>query len=359
MVRPRLVEEGKPLTECHTSDEDDEDHEMDLEEEAPETPAAVGNAASASAEAAPTSSLLRALGGKLPPTRRPKSHKRPTHIEIGEEQHHLAPEPLSEPPSEPEPPSAPEPAHAFTMDHHHPWTNSNHTMTMSRATHTRTHIEIGADDRPTERMQGVVVHSTPLPLVVVDGANVAYAYAQALHPNHNNGRLEPDVRGLAVVAAFFPDQLVRLRVVLPASFVRAKPRTNDPSQNNALMQTDRLEILQTLQRDGKLVPSPPTDDDDAYCLTIAQREIRKGRAPAFVLSNDFFRDAQARDNTGQLKHWLSNGVDASTGPGRISYTFCDLGQLDDYGDAVLDLVPNPRHPLIAWMETNATRHPPS
>lgn len=219
------------------------------------------------------------------------------------------------------------------------------------------HYEVGADYRSTERMEGVEDHSIPLPLVVLDGANVAYAYAHAQEEHfHRSGKVEPDVRGLSVACAYF-DNFCRVRVVLPASFMRAKPRAGDRSNTaNAWMETDRFEILQQLQQQGKIVASPPTDDDDAYCLTIAQREnlraaqTRNGQGPAFVFSNDMFRDAQERDASGRLKDWLTDGDRPEIGPGRISFTFVDLGRKDDHGDPIFDLMPNPRHPLIAWIE---------
>ena len=57
-----------------------------------------------------------------------------------------------------------------------------------------------------------------------------------------------------------------------------------------------------------------------------------------------------RDSSGSLKKWLNNGASKDNGPGRISYAFCDLGNIDDFGDQVLDFVPNPRHPLVIWTE---------
>jgi hypothetical protein len=69
-----------------------------------------------------------------------------------------------------------------------------------------------------------------------------------------------------------------------------------------------------------------------------------------VLSNDMFRDAQGRDSTGQVRAWLTAGHSKDTGPGRISFAFCDMGTMNDYGETELDIVPNPRHPLVAWIE---------
>jgi len=137
------------------------------------------------------------------------------------------------------------------------------------------------------------------------------------------------------------------------------------------MHTDQLDVLHELLQEGLVVASPPTDDDDAYVLTIAQREnARRNLQPhgvasgaGYVLSNDLFRDAQARDTTGTLKQWLNEGLPSTTGssnsghgalgidgPGRISFAFGDMGRIDDHGEKELDFIPNPRHPLVAWIE---------
>ena len=145
------------------------------------------------------------------------------------------------------------------------------------------------------------------------------------------------------------------------------------------MLTPQLEILQELQSQNRLCLSPPTDDDDAYAITIARKEDKKAKnrrmevqnsslnetkdaqalEGAFVLSNDMFRDAMDRDNSGELREWLcdhrsgkdidKNGTFLS---GRISFSFCNVGSIDDYGDPVLDFLPNPRHQLIATIEKN-------
>jgi hypothetical protein len=246
-------------------------------------------------------------------------------------------------------------------------------------------------------MEGVEDHGDRPALIVIDGANVAYAYGQALGGADEVGTplrraattaaaVVPDVRGILVALRYFASAGLRVRVVLPASWVRAKPRDGDVDRTNAMMDTDQVEAMRELQHHRVLVTAPPADDDDSYALTIARRENAR-RAPgvgggggvgvgvgggrAYVLSNDWFRDAQRRDGTGQLAAWLNRGaVDdevtatagggngaalspASTGtagPGRISYTFCDLGTMDDHGDRRLDIIPNPRHPLVAWIE---------
>lgn len=144
------------------------------------------------------------------------------------------------------------------------------------------------------------------------------------------------------------------------TFIRWSNNNSHHSSTNNETTTNKLKILQALKSQGLLVASPPTDDDDAYALTIARREEQRslkrpppqtGEGPGFVLSNDLFRDAQQRDDSGTLKEWLTNGRQKSTiGPGRISYTFGDMGTMNDRGEHVFDFLPNPRHPLINWME---------
>ncbi|KAL7557747.1 hypothetical protein ACA910_006221 [Epithemia clementina (nom. ined.)] len=231
------------------------------------------------------------------------------------------------------------------------------------------HFEIGAP-APTERMEGVELGAMG-PLVVIDGANVAYAYADALgagyddsYRNHRSRRLEPNVVGIQVACQYFwqhaATSSVRVLVVLPASYVNAKPR--DGKSTNALMETDQWELLQQLKQDGKLVLAPPTDDDDAYVLTIALREWTRQQQQqqqskehplllgAYCLSNDLFRDALERNP--RVREWLqANNHTTTVGSGgRISFAFVDMGQVDDHGQRILDIVPNPRHELILWME---------
>jgi hypothetical protein len=237
------------------------------------------------------------------------------------------------------------------------------------------------DDRPLVRMEGVEDLGTKLPLIVLDGANVAYAYGTALsgldaatttavtnHNNNFNNKPEPDVQGIKVATDYFQQAGFRVLVVLPQYWLQSKPRSGDSyhygtansnTNNNAKMETPQLEILNDLKAKGLIVASPPTDDDDAYALTIARREearslkLRQGEGPGFVLSNDLFRDAQLRDGGDvELRDWLKEGRHKSVGPGRISYTFGDMGTMNDRGEKILDFVPNPRHPLIVWMETN-------
>jgi hypothetical protein len=282
--------------------------------------------------------------------------------------------------------------------------------------------EDGTRTMEVVRMEGVEDHSVLPPLVVIDGANVAYEYGShaggspGRGPSTGGGRVRnkrsggagvADARGLLVASAYFLRQGVRVKVVLPSSWFRRKPNPRDDDRTNAMMQTEEQDVIHELRRLGLLVASPPTDDDDAYAIALARRESARvaaryrlhhhslhhagkleddpnhllpfpsQRGGAFVLSNDLFRDAQQRDPS--LRSWLDSGdADLATGtsaearrsslssaalasspvgacPGRISYTFADLGSMDDRGEPCFDFVPNPRHPLIAWSERQIRR----
>lgn len=241
-----------------------------------------------------------------------------------------------------------------------PAATNTRKSTSSPPTVVQTSYTIGSTDesQPSsaiEKMEGVEDQGYKPPMVVLDGANVAHAYAGALSGVQlKNGKPEPDSTGIRVVVDYFEAAGVRTLVVLPQYWFRSKPKPGD-LQWNAKMETPQLEVLNGLKEKGLIVSSPPTDDDDAYALTISRREEtrslrRKGEGPGFVLSNDMFRDAQARDTTGALKHWLTKGRNDTIGPGRISYSFADMGTMNDHGERILDFVPNPRHPLVIWME---------
>jgi hypothetical protein len=241
------------------------------------------------------------------------------------------------------------------------------------------------------RMEGVEDHGVPSPLVVIDGANVAYEYVSSSSSSPGAGTRSgaSDARGMLVAAEYFEGLSLRVRVVLPASWFRRKPNEGDPDRSNAAMHTEQTDALLELKRRGLLVASPPADDDDAYALALARREaarvssryksllLQQGPPQdddipthlggAFVVSNDWFRDAQRRDST--LRPWLERGevlpsddrtraalspsssvASSPLCPGRISYTFADLGAMDDGGEPLLDFVPNPRHPFVSWAE---------
>lgn len=198
-----------------------------------------------------------------------------------------------------------------------------------------------------ERMEGVIPLDGKEPLVVMDGANVAYAYADAMSAVTGTNKREPDYRGLLVAANYFLQWDIRVIIVLPAPWFRLKPRAGDTNSDNALMLTEKVEALNALKDKGLLVAAPPRDDDDAYALTIARREHARAKergeqGGGHVLSNDMFRDAMARD--ADLEQWLQREW------GRISFAFCDLGTMNDHGQTELDFIPNPRHPMVSDIE---------
>ena len=81
-----------------------------------------------------------------------------------------------------------------------------------------------------ERMEGVISLDAKEPLVVMDGANVAYAYADAMaSAGTTNNKPEPDCRGLQVAANYFLQSGIRVLIVLPAPWFRLKPRAGDTS----------------------------------------------------------------------------------------------------------------------------------
>lgn len=201
-----------------------------------------------------------------------------------------------------------------------------------------------------EKMEGVIDLSEKPPLCVLDGANLAYAYAKAGQGGSSlsaeQSKPDPDTKGIEVACNYFESAGIRVLAVLPATWT---------------CRENHQHVLKKLEEKGYLVESPSRDDDDAYAITIARREDAKaqqrGDGPGYIMSNDMFRDAQGRskEETGNddLKVWLTEGStleSGKTGPGRISFAFLDTGSLDDHGDKILDIMPNPRHPLIQFVE---------
>jgi len=245
-------------------------------------------------------------------------------------------------------------------------------------------------DDQTERMEIDDIHLQRLPIVIMDGANVAYAYAQATGTpstslnatSCNKNSVEPNFLGIEIAVSFFLKAGCRVQVVVPQYFLRRKPRDGNNHSANALAPSPQLDILNKLRDQNILCCSPPTDDDDSYCIAIARRIDAKFCARrkesslssyaqthwstsndltsiggAFILSNDLFRDAQRREMSGDLTQWLG-GEDGMGLPKRVSYSFAELGSINKYGDLQLDFVPNPRHPLVATIDRLNRQHNP-
>ena len=298
--RPRLVEEGVPIGSTnHRFEEDEDDVNMSMDMEQNDHPTI-------------RSSLASALG-ETSASSKPRQTRPNFRITIGEDQgnHSL----IQSMPQNHEDGIAPARPISYQV------------VRTPAANHKQEEVV---------RMEGVQVHTLRQPMVVLDGANIAFAYGNAEQQGTN---AVPNVRGILVAVQYWKRCSLRVLVVLPQPWM-------DPRKGN-------VEILGSIA--GMLVTPPSRDDDDAYALQLAWREnVRAVRpngqieGPAYVLSNDMFRDAQARDE--RLRQWLQVGIDESLGIGRISYTFADAGQFDDHGDPILDFIPNPRHPLVLWAE---------
>ena len=253
------------------------------------------------------------------------------------------------------------------LDHPPPTatTASSYTIGGIPAPPIASHDHHADNDGGVEKMTGVIDLSVKPPVVVLDGANLAYAYDKAWQGNSSlvasQKRPEPDARGIVVACQYFLTAGIRVLAIVPATMLHREPHQS---------------ILAPLEPKGILVPAPPRDDDDAYAITIARREDKKSMqrgagevGPGYVMSNDQFRDACQREeeedaaaghavsSPPSLREWLTEGTVRDighTGPGRISFTFCDTGSCDDHGDKILDIVPNPRHPMIQFIESSST-----
>ncbi len=385
-MRPRLVEEGKPIpqhfdNQCHTIGKNGAGDENER-----------GN--TKDNPAASLSSLSRLAMKNPKGTNRninQRNYKLETSIQIGG----------SKAPSE-----AMDEDQEMTFSGHEFQTNNTSSFTAVKQQYSlNTNIEIGRksnctdvdesmdvdcshiDEHPkyttnhslsTENHEKIpLVYTAPSrmeiddtlaksPLVVIDGPNVAHAYAKVLHANSSlsatlsDKYIEPDVRGLQIASAYFVNAGCRVQIVIPAYWLRRKPRNGNNNSENTLMITEQVEILRHLQSQNLILCTPPTDDDDAYAIAVARREDARSQnryspqlqslkldtftscnvlsiCGAFILSNDLFRDAIQRDGC-DLQHWLrGKGPDKCESlPGRISYSFCDIGCME------LDLIANPR-----------------
>ena len=263
--------------------------------------------------------------------------------------------------------------------------------------HTRLHPQQHQSSQQTEmdRMQIDDIIPKP-PLIVLDGANIAYAYSKAtnssshkssLHSSCQRKKLEPNPYGIKVAVEYFESVGCRIQVVLPSSWEHSKFRS--------ILETQKSQILQQLIEKKMLCFAPSTDDDDAYMLAIAKREDTRGKMRrldikgheitkhtlesldrAFLISNDMFRDAMERNGTG-LKDWLygdscdknmqqsacmktfmsnenaqyrHDHLPPNSAAGRISFSFGSVGSINEFGDKVLDFMPNPRHGLVDCIE---------
>ena len=234
------------------------------------------------------------------------------------------------------------------------------------------------------------------PLVILDGANIAYNYYDCVNPSlhsHSSKRRQPDSRGIRIAIDYFVYHHCRVQAVVPVSWYQLKPRPADQyhlhnrsrGDSDARMVTEEVEELRLLRQRGLLVAIPPGDDDDAYALALARREDERLLTAAagqedegmmmledktvqhfllplggYIVSNDMFHDAIRRDEKKLCHHELSLNMRSSISlkgwlmKRRISYSFANVGttttttttQIDTSSDIQLDFVPNPRSDLI-------------
>ncbi|KAL3785046.1 hypothetical protein ACHAWO_006821 [Cyclotella atomus] len=253
----------------------------------------------------------------------------------------------------------------------------------------------------------IQIHHMPprskAPLVVIDGANIAYNYAESLNPSLSNQHVkrEPNPKGITVCIQYFLQRQCRVQAVVPISWYKLKPRPGDHAcaagykgnlnqRDDAKMLTEEVEELRMLRQHGFLVAVPPGDDDDSYAISLARREEERLLTPqqhnmhddgmmmddeqttsclpmgGYVVSNDFFHDAAKRDERQQkdyfhyspampslsqqsskkhsLKAWLKHH--------RISYSFANVGLSSAGGDVELEFLPNPRNELIEAIDAH-------
>ena len=110
------------------------------------------------------------------------------------------------------------------------------------------------------------------PLVVLDAANIGWAYGKGERF---------DVTGVESALSFLGQYNVSIGAFLPAGYLRKKPQEGGNLQN-ALMRTDEWERINQLVQRGVLTLVPSGDDDDVYALSYARSN------EGYIVSNDWF-----------------------------------------------------------------------
>ena len=170
-------------------------------------------------------------------------------------------------------------------------------------------------------------------LVILDGRNVA-------HAKYRNRPSGAGILGLYLACEYWKKAaFVDVKIVVPAWFV-------NPEKNK---QWDHyLHCLEPLQRHMHTVKgcdNPGDQADDVEALKLAQEENRRADKnspslkPAYIVSNDKFRDHSKLDESGELGEWLNSRGVHGQGTGRISFKFWD----DEFR-------PDKDHPLVKSIE---------
>ena len=87
-----------------------------------------------------------------------------------------------------------------------------------------------------------------------------------------------------LVVSYFESRGVRTISFLPQAILRKRPEIQDTQKGNSRMQTDTVDILNSLVFQRKVCLVPPGDDDDIYVLNYSRKHNY------FIVSNDFFSD---------------------------------------------------------------------
>lgn len=118
-------------------------------------------------------------------------------------------------------------------------------------------------------------------LIVIDGPNVAMRHGMGKKFSSIGVRLAIDYfRALQHrVVAFIPDYM--LQDVEEQEARRSQKRLLNPEVSTV---PDNVELLRELVQQGVLIPTPPQDYDDSYCIQYA------GLHDGCVVTNDLFRD---------------------------------------------------------------------
>jgi hypothetical protein len=129
-------------------------------------------------------------------------------------------------------------------------------------------------------------------LVVLDGANIGYAFGNGVFIG----------RGLEIAIKYFTELGIQVRAFLPAHIVKSKPR--DGTRGNGNMETEDSEIIQQLVSEALLTVVPAGDNDDEYIIEYAREHN------GFVVSNDFFADhvrsMEIRSIKQSIYHWIAD-----------------------------------------------------
>eukprot|EP01038_Epipyxis_sp_PR26KG_P004413 gene4413-6240_t len=144
-----------------------------------------------------------------------------------------------------------------------------------------------------ENMVTDVPIERPTTMVVLDGANLGWNY----------GVDSFRVKGITLAISYFKRFKVDIKCFIPVSYIKSKPKASDPCKDNAMMQTDDWEILNSLLFQSILAPVPANENDDAYILAYGRNHN------GFIISNDLFRDhiekMQPQSAQTSMKLWIT------------------------------------------------------